>query len=838
MSKDQILDNLSTHLKQVIANAISLATTLEHDFVTPLHFLYAIYEQKGCVGKEILDKIEIKPETMEKAFIVMTSKQKKRSTKKGNTKTATLPELNDNARSVLEKAMILAYEHEHKYVGTEHMFHGIMHVDDEYIASVLSVENISVEHIDKQIEVVMRGTSKFPSIDNVSEAVDELEQMLDQQHKQTYKPTPQKKQVRALDLFTKHLTNKKTQKKLDPIIGRDDEIERLIHILCRRTKNNPVLLGEPGVGKTAIVEGLAKKIVAKTVPPMLLHKKIYALDLALLISGTIYRGEFEARLKQLIDEITAQTDAILFIDELHNIIGAGSNQGTMDAANILKPALARGQLRCIGATTLDEYKKYITADPALDRRFQSIAVEEPSRDEAVEILKGLHTVYDTFHHTHTSVEAMEAAVDLSIKYIHDNHLPDKAIDLLDEAGARARLGEPVSATFTKHQQLEQTLEEVFTNKEEAIINEDFTKAEALKTKAEEISKQLDALEKKKKSEKIRKVRLTKKDIIAVLSKRIGIDQAFLQQDSFTQLATINKELKKDLFGQDHVIDTITKRLAHAEFKVAKNHKPFASFLFAGPSGVGKTATAKLLAETLYNDPKALVKFDMSEFSESHSTAKILGSPAGYIGHKERNRFTDALKKRPYSVIVFDEIDKAHGDVIKLLLQILDEGELTDSGGKKIYFDHSIIIMTTNVGAELYSSTGIGFGDSSTTTIKQDAQKQVVTAQLKERFSPALIGRLDAVCLFHELTLEHIELIIKKHVGELQKVIKQREGLSLRADKKAITQLAEESFDIKLGARNVNNHVSDIVCQLLLEHRNTRTEKTMTLTQKDKQYLLQ
>ncbi len=840
MSKDQILDNLSTHLKEVIANAIDIAKTLEHDFVMPIHLLCAISEQKGCVARDVLQRLEIKKETIEGTLAAISQLESLEKKKKEHTKIGTIPELNGTARQSLEKAMILAYEHGHNYVGTEHLLHGLTNVTDSYISAVFDFHKIKQADIEKQINGIVQSTSKFPSLNDISKAVDDLEQIIDD-HASKKIPSPQsmpKKRIRAIDVFTKHLTDKKIQKDIDPIIGREKEIDRLIHILCRRTKNNPVLLGEPGVGKTAIVEGLAKKIIQGEVPPLLQRKKIYSLDMALLISGTIYRGEFEARLKQLIDEVSQTPDAVLFIDELHNIIGAGSNQGTMDAANILKPALARGQLRCIGATTLDEYKKYVTKDPALERRFQSIMVDEPNREDAITMLSGIRKHYDAFHHTSTTKEAIEASVDLSIKYIHDNYLPDKAIDLLDEAGARVRLAQPVSDLYIKEIKLQTQLEETIIKKEEAILAEKFKQAETQKAKEEQLQKKLTALDKKKGQTNLPKGKVTKTDVAAVISERLGINVEVLLQDSTKQLEAMNVLLKKEIFGQEHVIDDITHTLAHAQFKIKKSHKPFASFLFAGPSGVGKTALAKSLATHLYHDKKALIKFDMSEFSEAHSTAKILGSPAGYIGHKERNRFTDALKQRPYSVIVFDEIDKAHGDVIKLLLQILDEGELTDSAGKKIYFDHSIIIMTTNMGEELYASLGIGFGDENTKTVHHKNMQTILNNHLKERFTPALLGRLDGVCLFDELKKDTLEHIVKRHILDLNTVVRKQEGMSIKADKQSIAQLAKDTYDKKLGARNVDSQVSKIVCELLLaEKKKKQSKKQLLLTHTNKAYHL-
>ncbi len=835
MNTNNILDNLSTHLKSVIANAISLATSMQHESVTPMHLLMALYHEQGSVGSEMLKKVKLKEAIVQEALhsydIISEASTEP-------TRTALLPELDEPAKKVLEKAMILAYEHEHKYVGTEHLLHGLVTITDPLISGVLKKNKITKKLLRDHIQVVIHSTNKFPEMDEVSEVMEELHESHLNENPAAIEKAPKESKrsstTQALDAFATLLTGKKAQQTIDPVIGRADEIDRLMHILCRRTKNNPVLVGEPGVGKTAIVEGLAKRIVEGTVPAAIKRKKIYSLDLALLVSGTIYRGEFEARLKQLIDEVSALPDCILFVDELHNIIGAGSNQGTMDAANILKPALARGKLRCIGATTFDEYKKYITNDPALERRFQSITVEEPSKDEAVQILSGVRSYYETYHRTTITDDAIAAAVELSSKYIHTNFLPDKAIDLLDEAAASVRVERPETVEDKKYYELVDAIESCSLQKEQAIREEAFEKAKKIKVKQEKLEKQLHTLKKKQaRTTPVKKGKVTRTHIADILSKQLHIDVDTLLRNEWEQLKRVERNIKKHIFGQDDVVAAVTQSLRHAYLKQSDRKKPLASYMFVGPSGVGKTALAKHLATELYHDEKALIKFDMSEFAEGHSVSKLLGSPAGYVGHKERNRFTDEMKHRPYAVLLFDEIDKALPDVRRLLFQILDEGELTDSSGKKIYFHHAIVIMTTNVGAEQYKTGDFGFGDTASDS-KTKKRNKKIGAELKEFMSPALMGRVETMCYFSPLSEDAVEKIVKKHIAGLSAHLKDAQKIAITPSVAAIRTLARQTYNKDTGAREVEQRISQYIHELvipLVEQKN-RKKQTFTLTEKN------
>ncbi|HYE59816.1 MAG TPA: ATP-dependent Clp protease ATP-binding subunit [Candidatus Kapabacteria bacterium] len=839
MNAKQLLDNLSTHLKNTIARAIALATSLNASSVTPTHLFIALTEETGSIASDVLGKLQIDHNALQKQFLRRIDAEPT-DEERTNGRTVTLPQLNDHAKQSLEKAMLIAYERSHTYVGTEHLLYGLLDGTDADLKRLFATYNIDTDAIEDQLDTILQGTTKFPDTEEVTDLLQHMEHIAEEEEDAPHTPSAQAqkhshkkratKQPSALDIFSVNLTSSEAQKRIDPVIGREKEIERVIHILCRRNKNNPVLVGEPGVGKTAIVEGLAKKIVAGDVPDILKRKKILSLDLALLIAGTIYRGEFEARLRQIIEEVTQDPNVILFIDEIHNIIGAGSNQGTMDAANILKPALARGTLRCIGATTIDEYTKHIMTDPALERRLQSVTIDEPSAVDATAILQGVKTYYEQFHQVLIPDDVIDTAITLSQKYIHDNYLPDKAIDLIDEAAARVKTKAKLQPTESALMKIDMDIDRYTREKETAIIEERFKDAISLKEKISTLERKRAALEKKTLRKKpLLKKRVTKEDIAAVMSAKLHLDPGILLADEWEKLKALPHRLKEHIVGQDTAIHTLVERLRHAYLRGSDTRQPVASFLFAGPSGIGKTALAKALAKELYHDDKALIKFDMSEFAESHSMSKILGSPAGYIGHNERNRFTDEIKKRPYSVIVFDEFDKAHPDVRRLLLQILDEGELTDSRGKKISFTHAIIILTTNIGAELFKSVGIGFGGDT----KERAEKErdaYITNRLKEEFGTDLLSRLASVCVFSPLSHIHLEEIIRRYLATMSGHLANSRHIAITTDQEAVQKIAKEAFNPDLGARHVKHTVEQLVHELITPILDrTKRKKTYRLT---------
>lgn len=802
MQAEKFLENFSSHLKHAIARSISLATRLGHAEVTPSHLLLALAEEPGSAAADILKRLELNTE------VLIMSLEDKQSRSVGEALTdasiTVFPELDGLAKQALERAMITAFEQTHHYVGTEHLLFGLLESTDTEMWRVFGRERVSRERLRDELQRLFQNNERSvpppPTRDILEElaplmtdveAVRKQEQPMNPEtiheartHTVGQPKTPKKQRApSALEVFTTDLTAKTMQKFIDPVIGREAEIERLIHILSRRTKNNPVLVGEPGVGKTAIVEGLAKRIVTDDVPDILKRKKILALDLTLLLSGTIYRGEFEARLKQLMDELCSRSDAILFIDEIHNIIGAGSNQGTMDAANILKPALARGLLRCIGATTIDEYKKHVSSDPALERRFQPITVDEPTDAQTRQILSGLKSYYEDFHHTSISDTALDAAVMLSRKYIHDNFLPDKAIDLVDEAAAsvKVRVGKA-------------------EGKARPVVSAD--------------------------------------DVAGVVSRKLGIDRSAIQGDVWNELSGLDQALERRIVGQTTVVKQIASRLRQAHLGLGKPIGPMASFLFAGPSGVGKTELAKVLTEALYHDRKALIKLDMSEFAEAHSLSKLLGSPAGYIGYRERNHFIDSLRTRPYAVILFDEFDKAHVDVRRVLWQMLDEGYLTDSQGKKIHLRHAILVLTTNAGADLFRSGGIGFGATTVEMHGYASLRDRVMSHLKEQFGAALVGRLDDICIFEPLSPDALRQIVALRLTDLNDQMASAGRFRIVPDGGAVEQLAAEAATPELGVRQIENIMERVIHEQIAEILGRKKQKKeYTLTARANGYKL-
>lgn len=850
MNPETLLDRLSTHLKNAVARAISLAASLGNARVAPVHLLAAMAEEKGSMAATLLsaeDHIDLPYlETYVSAL-----KGDMWHDEKKDISAITLPSLDSDARKALEKAMLLAYEHNAQFVGTEHLLHALLDIDDVHINRILKKWSIKPAALQERAHNIIENTNQFPDVADVHDGIEDIGSAMPntdlppphmptdmnpglpkKHHRMPEKPT-------SLDLFTTDLTSTDIQKNIDPVIGREQELDRVINILVRRTKNNPVLIGEPGVGKTAIVEGLAKRIHEGTVPDILKKKRILSLDMSLLVAGTIYRGEFEGRLKGLIDEVQADPRIILFIDEIHNIIGAGSNQGTMDAANILKPALARGQLRCIGATTLDEYKKYITSDPALERRFQSIEVDEPSKEETIAILSGIKKYYEQYHNVTISKKTIETAVDLSTKYIHDNFLPDKAIDLIDEAAAAVHAKQAAHPLEKKRDKAEAELLECTRTKEQAILGEKYDTAMDIKKQEKKLQEKLKQIEQELAQNTTRKKeRVTEKHIANIVATRLHVDAQLLLADSWKRLGTIGKHLRESILGQDAVIDTLIDTIRRAELGLKTSGRPHASFLFVGPSGVGKTKLAKVLAKELYLTEKALIRLDMSEFAEQHGISKLLGSPAGYVGHNERNRFTDEIRKRPYAVVLFDEIDKAHPDVVRLLLQILDEGSLTDSTGKKISFEHATIILTSNIGAELYKSSGIGFDSNTARDGMSSETTNAIASSLKEELGKELIGRLDAVCMFSPLSAAVVEQIIHAHAKHILAALTKKEQINIVLGSSGVSQVIADAYSPDTGARMVEYTVEKILGSLLSDMLSKKTrKKTYTVEAKAGEYFL-
>ncbi len=625
-------------------------------------------------------------------------------------------------------------------------------------------------------------------------------------------PKGPKSKTPTLDLFATDLTAKAKKGELDPVIGREKEIQRVIQILNRRKKNNPVLIGEPGVGKTAIVEGLAQKIASGQVPFNLANKRILALDLGLLVAGTKYRGEFEKRIKKIIEEIRKDKNVILFIDELHTVVGAGAAEGSIDAANIIKPPLARGELRLIGATTLDEYRKHIEKDAAFERRLQPVLIEEPTPEETLEILKGVKEYYEKFHRVKITQDALRAAVEFGQKYIHDRYFPDKAIDLIDEASSAKGVKVQTDIPSRKIARLEKQLDRVIAQKEKAVNRQDFEKAAVLKDKEEEIRKAIEDLKKGVFRKKVLG-RITRKDIAQIVAQWTGIPVAELAMEEKEKYQRLEARIKEKIVGQDKAIKELARAIKRSSAGVRAEDRPIGSFIFLGPTGVGKTETAKVLAEVLFGSKEALIKIDMSEFMEKHNVSRLVGAPPGYVGYEEGGKLTEQVRRKPYSVILFDEIEKAHPEVFNMLLQVLEDGYLTDAQGRRVSFKNTVIIMTSNLGVkELNEEARIGFRIAQTQKDKRGfikrfaAAKRKIMGEVKKFFPPEFLNRVDKVIIFNPLTPQDVKKIVKIQLRELQERLKEKR-IALKISPEAIEFLASKGFDPQYGARPVRRLIT-------------------------------
>jgi ATP-dependent Clp protease ATP-binding subunit ClpC len=793
-----IVEKFSSRLKNVLTRALCFVVEKNVQTIQPEHLLWALGTEKGSLGAEILKKVGIKQIELKK---FVGAKASANETPIDQIESTSL-NLSNEAKRIVEKAVLTANIYGHNYIGTEHMLSGIVQIDDKSTSDFFALQKTNMNELRDQIAIVLKSTSKFPEIQETlkKDGASLVEQTIKKETASLVNTeTEETNGMPALEYFGRELTAKDTEILLDPVIGRELEIERLMEILCRRTKNNPLLLGEPGVGKTAIVEGLAKDIVANKVPPVLQNKRIFALDLALVLAGTMYRGEFEGRLRQIVDEIKKTDDIILFIDEIHTIVGAGAAAGSMDAANILKPALARGDIRCIGATTTAEFKKHIESDSALERRFQSINVEEPTEEKTIEILQGVAPYYEAFHNVKISHNAIEQAVKLSVRYQQNRNLPDKAIDLLDEASAAVRIRSQKPGPVERKKQLEKQVKEIRETKRQAVVEERFLDALNLKKQERAVMSNI-TTPTEPATENL--TIITGAHIASVISRSTGIPLGSLLEEDHEYLENIEAHLEKHVLGQRNILKEVSGALKRAKTGVAHPSRPLASFLFLGPSGVGKTELAKAITKTVFHDIKNLVRLDMSEYSEGFTMSKLIGAPAGYIGYKEHANLTDRIKQRPYSVVLFDEIEKAHKDVQNLLLQILEEGEISDATGKKVNFKNTVIIMTSNVGLERFENNGIGFsGSENTKTIEltQDIQKE-----LHQRFRPELINRIDHKCIFSPLTKKVLAEICDKQIKELVDRIEDQ-GIKLTLSKQVASHVLSH-VEPKHGARNIRQHI--------------------------------
>ncbi len=782
------------------------------------YILLALVEVPGTLSHDILKEYSINLDQIKMLLSMDKSKLKNPGI------------VADEAKDILRIAFRVAADYGHYSVDTEHILLGLLSSESFSGYKLIQKVGIDPQQIKNQIQDIFANITQMDQMishqQNASEIqkeeIDQLDghydmppmpEMPQEEYSMPPLKTSQAQNKKAIEVFAVNLIDKAKKGEIDPVWGREKEITRAIQILLRRTKNNPVFVGEPGVGKTAIVEGLALKIAEGNVPSPLLGKKVYQLDLGLMIAGTMYRGQFEDRLKKVIAEIKADKNIIIFIDELHTIVGAGSAEGSMDASNLLKPALAKGEIRMIGATTFDEYRKHLEKDAALERRLQTIKVSEPTVEETIGILNGIKSAYEKYHKLKVDKSAIEAAANLSKKFINYRFLPDKAIDLIDEAAAAKTLQRNTSAINSKLHKVRQKIEELSAFKERLISEEKFEAAAKVR---DEETKQLELEKQILESEKTGDERITDRDIAKLISEITGIPSGELLEDEIKKFLTIEKDLSAHIAGQKEAIAEIAKALRRNRSGISSAERPIGSFIFLGPSGVGKTEVARILARHIYSNENALVKIDMSEFMERHNTSLLLGAPPGYVGYEDAGKLTESIRKNPYSVILFDEIEKAHPEVFNILLQLLDEGKLTDSKGRKVDFTHSIVIMTSNIGINEYNKIAkFGFFDG---TSKDLEVKDKVKDDLKRIFKPELLNRIDRVIVFDPLTEKELKIIAKLQLEKLQTKLKVRK-ISLSWDDKALDYLANIKTDRVYGARplirEIENTIADEISSLII-----------------------
>ena len=783
-----MMQRFTDDAQRVLSFAQEAALELGHDYVGTEHVLIGLTKVKNGVAAKALEELNIVTEDIFEAVEEQVGR--------GNKK-ATSIYMTPRVKNVLELAVQVANRMNHNYVGTEHILLGLLSDGGGVAVGILRAMNIRTDDIVEAIRHILGSSSNGDhSGQEGANNNGDLGELTD---------------------FATDLNESAKQGKIDPVIGRDTEIQRVIQILSRRTKNNPVLIGEPGVGKTAIAEGLAQRIVNGNVPEILRNKRIISLSISSMLAGAKYRGEFEERLKKAIDEVQQHKDMIIFIDEIHTLVGAGATEGAMDAANILKPALARGEFQVIGATTLDEYKKHIEKDAALERRFQPVQVGEPNEEDALEILRGLRDRYEAFHKAKITDEALKAAVTLSSRYITDRFLPDKAIDVVDEAASKVRMKVFSAAPDVKA--LEDRLNTVKKEKEAAVTSQDFEKAAKLRDEEQALVKEIDDKKTVAKEESDQKLIVTEDDIAAVVAQWTGIPVAKIAEEESETLLHLEDELHKRVIGQDDAVTAVAKAVRRARAGLKDPKRPIGSFLFLGPTGVGKTELARALASSLFGDESAMIRLDMSEYMEKHTVSRLVGAPPGYVGYEEGGQLTDAVRRKPYSVILLDEVEKAHADFFNILLQVLDDGRLTDSQGRTVDFRNTVIIMTSNLGAKALhkNSTELGFlapkkaeshsNDSKRIDFKE-AKKSVLDA-VKSHFRPEFLNRIDEMIVFHPLTEEDLTKIVTILMSDVIKRLGERD-LHLEITPEAMKLLVKEGSDFTMGARPLKRAIQRLI----------------------------
>ncbi|MDA9260622.1 ATP-dependent Clp protease ATP-binding subunit [Puniceicoccaceae bacterium] len=791
------MNNFTPRAQQVLALARKEADRFHHNYVGTEHLLLGLINLGQGVAVNVLQKMGLDLQTVRAAV------EKQVGTGPESKPSGNIP-YTPRVKKVLALAGKEAKALNHSYVGTEHILLGLLREGEGVAARVLKSLEVDIERCRNEILAELDP--------NFSGEPEEAAAGPGGSDEKKESKTP------ALKAFGRDLTEMAKKGELDPVIGRKDEIRRMVQILCRRTKSNPVLIGEAGVGKTAIVEGLALEIASGVVPEILVDKRVITLDLALMVAGTKYRGQFEERIKAVMDEIRRAKNVIIFIDELHTIVGAGAAEGAMDASNIFKPALSRGELQCIGATTLAEYRKYIEKDSALDRRFQSVKVEAPSIEDTILILKGIRSKYEDHHKVKFTDGALEVATKLSERYITARFLPDKAIDILDEAGARARI-----ESLKRPPEIEEmnaTIEDVCTKKEDAISGQHFEEAAKFRDEEKQLrQKQVDIIEEWKKSREETKIVVDEEDMLEVVAAWTGIPLSRMEQKESKKLLKLESHLQSEVIGQDIATEVVSKALRRSRADLKDPRRPIGSFMFLGPTGVGKTLLAKVLAEEMFGNQDAIIQIDMSEYMEKFAVSRLVGSPPGYVGYEEGGQLTEAVRRKPYSVVLFDEIEKAHPDVVQLLLQVLEEGRLTDSLGRKIDFRNTILIMTSNVGAEiLQRNTSMGFGLEDNAENEYEKIREKILDETKRVFKPEFLNRLNELVIFKSLGREDMKAIVELELRNVSNRLKDQ-GLVFDFSEAAKSFLIEKGYDAKYGARPlrraIERHLEDSLAEAIL-----------------------
>ncbi|MEO6809465.1 MAG: ATP-dependent Clp protease ATP-binding subunit [Isosphaeraceae bacterium] len=802
-----MFERFTDRARKVMQLANQEAQRFNHEYVGTEHVMLGLVKEGSGVAANVLKNLDVdlRKIRVEVEKIVQSGPDMVTMGK--------LPQT-PRAKKVIEYAIEEARNLNHNYVGTEHLLLGLLREQEGVAAQVLMNLGLKLEEVREEVlNLLGHGMDAGGGESERGSAAS----------KGGKSKTP------ALDSFGRDLTELARQAKLDPVIGRANEIERVIQVLSRRTKNNPVLLGEAGVGKTAIVEGLAQMIVEGNVPELLRDRRIVVLDLAMMVAGTKYRGQFEERIKAVMNEVRRAKNTILFIDELHTLVGAGGAEGAIDASNVLKPALARGEVQCIGATTLDEYRKYIEKDGALDRRFQMVVVNPPNKTEALEILRGLRDRYEAHHRVQITDEALEAAVELSDRYITGRCLPDKAIDVVDEAGARVRLKAMTRPPDLK--ELDEQIERLNQDKEEAVANQDFERAAALRDQADKLKKKKETINREWRERSKEVDGTVDEEVVAeVVSKMTGIPLTRLEAEETARLVQMEEELRKRVISQSEAIKRISQAVRRSRAGLKDPKRPIGCFIFAGPTGVGKTLLAKSLAEFMFGNADSLIQIDMSEYMEKHNVSKLIGAPPGYVGYEEGGQLTEKIRRRPYAVVLLDEIEKAHPDVFNMLLQIMEEGRLTDSFGRNVDFKNTIIIMTTNAGAESVSTSNVfGFGRNQDDAANYESMKDRLKVSIERYFRPEFLNRLDDVIVFHQLNKENLKQIVDIELTKVRARLKER-GLELILSDDAKEFIIDKGFNPDYGARPLRRAIENMIEDPLSEEILRGTFKGMdTLT---------